>query len=236
MLAVQLSHAQPLSQRPMAEEHTSSPHEERPSSQPGFWDERYAREDYLFGTSANRFIAAEAARIPHGSDVVELGAGEGRNLVYVAGRGGHRVTAVDFSQSALQKAQQFARRRHVPLRIIKADLRAWTPEAQWDAVLVTFVHLLPEERPEFYRLIQEMLRPGGLLLAEWFDARHAAYGYARVGPSRADRLISEEELRRHFPESGLRVCKETDVYLSEGPVLKGKAAVVRLVWQKERGG
>ena len=207
--------------------------QDRPSSQPAFWDERYAREDYLFGTRASRFIAAEAARIPHGSDVVELGAGEGRNLVYVAGRGGHRVTAVDFSQPALQKAQQFARSRHVPLNIIEADLRAWTPEAQWDAVLVTFVHLLPAERSAFYRLIQEVLRPGGLLLAEWFDARHAAHGYARVGPSKADRLVSEEELRRHFPERGFRVCEKTAVYLSEGPVLQGKAAVVRLVWQKE---
>ena len=209
------------------------PPQDRPSSQPAFWDERYEREAHLFGTAANRFIAAEAARIPHGSDVVELGAGEGRNLVYVAGRGGHRVTAVDFSQPALQKAERLARRRHVPLRTIEADLRAWTPEEQWDAVLVTFVHLLPEERPAFYQRIRSVLRPGGLLLAEWFDARHAAHGYARVGPSKADRLISEEELRRHFPEGGLRVCKEADVYLSEGPVLRGRAAVVRLVWQKE---
>lgn len=213
---------------------TRAPDPERKSSQPAFWNERYEGAPYLFGTAPSAFLLAEAHRIPPRSDLVELGAGEGRNLIYLAGRGGHRITAVDFSAPALQKAQQLARTRNVTIETVEADVRTWMPERQWDAALACFLHLLPDERSHLYWLIQDLLRPGGWFLAEWFRPDHARGRYARIGPSATDRLVSEDELRYHFPASGIRLCKEADVYLSESPVLRGNAAVIRFVWQKER--
>lgn len=212
-----------------------TPVESRSSSRPAFWDERYARAGRLFGTEPSAFVASVAAeRLPGGADVIELGAGEARNLVYLAQAHGCRGTAVDFAGAGLRKARAWAEAEGVALRVIEADVRTWRPggEETWDAALVTFLHLLPRERPALYRLLQQLLRPGGLVLAEWFAKRHLQGGYARIGPSKADRLITPAELRRHFASGKIHRCDEADVTLDEGAVLQGRAAVVRLVWQK----
>jgi len=203
----------------------------RASSQPDFWDVRYEREDHLFGTGPNAFIASQTERIPRGADVVELGAGEGRNLIHLAEtRDGH-CTAVDFAPTALREAEALAALHGVPLRTVQADLRAWQPDRRWDAVLVTFVQLLPHERPAFYRLMQQCVRPGGWVLGTWFRPDHLEGDYARIGPSAADRMVSPDEVRDHFHAFSIAHCAAVDVALAEGPRLRGPSAVVHLAAQ-----
>lgn len=197
-----------------------------------FWDARYAEEKHLFGTAPNAFIAEEAHRLPEGAEVVELGAGEGRNLVFLAKARGCRVTAVDFAAEGLKEAERLAAAESVELETIRADVRIWKPERTWSGVLVTFLQLLPEERPAFYRLIQKLLRPGGLFLAEWFRPAHAGAAYADIGPPDAERLISAEELHAHFPEAGILRCEEVDRDLDDGPVLQGRSAIVQFVYRQ----
>ena len=60
------------------------------------WDERYATEDYLFGTDPNDFLKSVAEKIPAASNVLCLADGEGRNGVFLASLG-HSVTSVDMS-------------------------------------------------------------------------------------------------------------------------------------------
>ena len=71
---------------------------------PSFWDNRYAVDDFVFGTAPNEFLRECAERIPAGP-VLCLGEGEGRNAVFLAGRG-HAVTAVDQSTVGLAKARE----------------------------------------------------------------------------------------------------------------------------------
>lgn len=203
----------------------------RASSQPDFWDVRYERENHLFGTGPNAFVASQAGRIPTGADVVELGAGEGRNLIYLAAERGCRATAVDFAPTALQEASALAGRHSVPLRTVQADLRAWQPDQRWDAVLVTFVQLLPHERPALYRLMQQCVRPGGWVLGTWFRPDHLEGNYDRIGPSAADRMVSLDEVRRHFDGFSMARCAAVDVTLTEGPRLRGASAVVHVAAQ-----
>lgn len=207
---------------------------ERPSSRPDFWNVRYARHEHLFGLQPNHFVAAWADHLPSGVATVELGAGEGRNLVYLATRKQHRVTAVDFAPAALDEARALAAAHGVPMETVEADLRAWQPAAQWDVVLVTFVQLLPAERPPFYALIERILRPGGYLIAEWFRPAHLNEGFARIGPSQPDRMVPPEELRRHFAGHHLLHCAPADLYLADGPLLRGRAGVVQLAMRKAR--
>lgn len=207
----------------------------RPSSQPPFWDERYAANDHLFGTEPNAFVASQAHRISEGSDVVELAAGEGRTLAWLAEQRSARCTAVDFSTEALAEADRWAERRDLPIETVEADVRRWRPEREWDAILVTFLQLLPDERPTLYRRIQRSLRPGGILIAEWFRPDHLTGSYDRLGPSSADRMVPEAELRDAFAGDQILQCTPADVTLAEGPLLRGRAAVVRLVVRREEG-
>jgi SAM-dependent methyltransferase len=201
----------------------------RSSSQPSFWDERYAANDHLFGTEPNAFVASQAQHIPEGSDVVELAAGEGRTLAWLAQERDARCTAVDFSRAALIEAERWAEEGDRAIETVEADVRTWGPERRWDAIIVTFLQLLPDERPALYERIQRWLRPGGVLIGEWFRPDHLTGDYDRMGPSTADRMVPVAELREAFSGDEIVQCEAADVTLKEGPLLRGRAAVARLV-------
>jgi hypothetical protein len=60
--------------------------------EPRYWDERYSKSGFSYGTEPNDFLASVADRIPSGP-VLMLGEGEGRNGVFLAGLG-YEVVAV----------------------------------------------------------------------------------------------------------------------------------------------
>lgn len=201
--------------------------DDHPSSRPSFWDERYTAHDALFGTEPNAFVVSEGHRIPTGSDVLELGAGEARTLLWLAQERGVHGTAVDFSAEALQAGRERAEAAGLPLDTVVADVRDWRPTRQWDAVVVTFLQLLPDERPRLYETIRACLRPGGLLIAEWFRPAHLSGDYDRMGPTTAARMVPVDEVRDAFAGDEILDCAPADVTLSEGPMLRGRAAVGR---------
>lgn len=201
----------------------------RASSHPDFWDTRYEREDHLFGTAPNAFVAQEASRLSPACEVVEVGAGEARTLAWLAHAHEHHTTAVDFSSEALATAAQWAEAHDLALDTVQADVRTWTPARQWDAALVTFLQLLPDERPALYRLLRAIVRPGGWILGEWFRPAHLTGPYDQMGPSRADRMVPVEEVRSAFAGEKIVRCDGADVHLREGSFLNGHAAVVRAV-------
>ena len=84
------------------------------------WDERYASEDYAYGTEPNDFLREVAPRLPVGKTLC-LGEGEGRNAVFLAGLG-HRVTALDGSRVGLEKARRLAADRGVAIVLISSDM------------------------------------------------------------------------------------------------------------------
>ena len=57
------------------------------------WNQRYADAELVWSAEANRFLVQEVADLPPGR-ALDLGAGEGRNAIWLAERG-WRVTAVD---------------------------------------------------------------------------------------------------------------------------------------------
>lgn len=209
----------------------SSPGHTRASSRPDFWDVRYEREEHLFGTGPNAYIASQAERIPRGADVVEFGAGEGRNLIHLAETRGCHGTAVDFAPSALQQAEALADKHGITLEMVQADLRTWQPDRRWDAVLVTFVQLLTPEQPGLFQLMRRAVRPGGWVLGTWFRPDHLEGTYARIGPSAADRMVSVQALHSHFDAFTVGTCQAVDATLTEGPRLQGSAALVHLAAQ-----
>jgi hypothetical protein len=68
-----------------------------------------------------------------------------------------------------------------------------------------------------------------VLIGEWFRPDHLSGDYDRMGPSTADRMVPVRELREAFSDDEILLCKPADVELEEGPLLRGRAAVARLV-------
>lgn len=202
----------------------------RESSHAAFWDERFEAEQHLFGQEPNAFVVRYAGMIPAGGSVLELGGGDGRNAVYLAQQG-HYVTLVDFSGTALQRAGARAQEPGVSLRLLQADVAGWQAEDRWDAVVATFLQLLPHERPILYRLVQQVLEPGGLFIALLFRPEQITEGYESGGPPVLDRMVTEEELQTHFSDGDILRLKPVVVSLDEGPHLSGEAALLEFLYR-----
>ena len=199
----------------------------RPSSHPEFWNVRYERDETLFGAEPSAFVEGQAHRLSPQSEIVELGAGEGRTPAWLAREHGHHATAVDFSEAALATAREWATAEGLALDAVQADVRTWQPDRRWDAAIVTFLQLRPKERARLYRLLKAIVRPGGWIFAEWFRPAHLSGDYDRMGPSRMDRMVPADEVRRAFADERHSCVEAVDVDLHEGPHLRGAAAVVR---------
>lgn len=196
-----------------------------------FWNDRFAGEDYFYGVQPNTFVESATGRwLPPVQDVLALGAGEGRNAVYLA-QHGHTVTAVDYAAEGLRKTERLAEEAGVEVETTQADVRDWHPDRQWDAVIVTFLHLPSSERPRLYRLLQHLLRPEGLLVAEWFRPEQITEGYDSGGPPSVDLMVTPEELREHFSDGEIEHLESAKPFLEEGPYHRGPGATVRFVWR-----
>ncbi|HSF37029.1 MAG TPA: class I SAM-dependent methyltransferase [Nocardioides sp.] len=136
------------------------------------WDERYAASDLVWSREPNQFVAAELADLPPGS-AVDLAAGEGRNAIWLAGRG-WSATAVDFSQVALDKGARLA--DGLDVTWVRADATTWQPDEPVDLVVVAYLQVPAPDRRRAVRNAVGMLRPGGTFLLVAHDSTNLTEG------------------------------------------------------------
>lgn len=216
-----------MSTTPTLSNEPKRPLEERAAA----WDARFFSADFTYGSRPNVFVAGQAARIPAGSSVVDFGAGEGRNAVWLAEQG-YEVTAIDFSAVGLEKARKLAAERGVAIETQLADIAFWKPDRQWDAAICTYLHMSLNHRLKFYTAVQAALRPGGLFIGQWFRPEQRTMGYTSGGPPTIDLMIEPSELEQYFKWGDILVCEPADITLAEGAYHQGPAAVVQLVFER----
>ncbi|PEN09476.1 SAM-dependent methyltransferase [Longimonas halophila] len=205
----------------------------RASSQPAFWDERYQAHDRLFGTAPDPFLADALSSLPSGASVLDVGGGDGRNTLPLAHEHGFEVTVLDFAPHALDTAAAYASAHGIATTALHADVRTWTPQRRYDAAVVAFVQLLPDERIRLYDQLRAAVRPGGAIIGLWFRDGHGGDAYDRIGPSKPDRYVHEREIREAFAADTVHTCAPVDRTVQQGPVLRGHAALVQV--HVERG-
>lgn len=172
------------------------------------WDERYAATDLVWSAEPNQFVAAECADLPPGR-AVDLAAGEGRNAIWLARRG-WTVTAVDFSQVALDKGARLA--GDTPVTWVRADVTAWASREPVDLVVVAYLQLPAAGRRRSVRAAYDALRPGGTLLWVAHDSTNLTEGTG--GPQdptvlmTADDVLGDLDGRAHRVVRAGRVARE----------------------------
>ena len=157
------------------------------------WDARYAASELVWSAEPNQFVAAECADLPPGR-AVDLAAGEGRNALWLARRG-WRVTAVDFSQVALDKGRRLAEAAPATagsVEWVRADVTAWRPDDVLDLVVVAYLQVAAEARRTALRGAYGSLRPGGTLLLIAHDATNLTEGTG--GPQDPSVLMTAEDV------------------------------------------
>ena len=182
------------------------------------WERRWARAldehaDAVARRPPNAHLLAEAAGLRPGR-ALDAGAGHGAETAWLAA-GGWRVTAVDFSATALRHARATAQRLgpDVAGRIewVEADLATWAPPpARFDLVVCLYVHVAGSVEAMVRRL-GAGVAPGGTLLLAGHRPVHPDTGaptpaagqvqvsvetaLAALDPTRWDVLVAEERPR-----------------------------------------
>ncbi len=200
--------------------------EQRP---PQGWDDRYASDEYLFGTEPNDFLKASVAKLPQGR-ILCLADGEGRNGVFLAEQG-YDVTSIDGSAVGLAKARGLAARRGVTITTHQADLFEYDPgEACWDGIVIIFFHMPPEKRKQVHAAVERALRPGGVLVHEAYTPKQLEFRTG--GPPVAELLQTVAILTGDFPGLVLDHAAELERDVVEGKGHFGRASVVQLIAHK----
>lgn len=168
------------------------------------WNRRYATAELVWTAVPNRFLVAEVAGLPAGS-ALDLGAGEGRNAVWLAQQG-WQVTAVDFAQAGLDKAAKLAAAAEVNISTVCADLITYRPPpATSDLVVILYLHVPASLRQVIHRWAADAVAAGGVLLVVGHDATNIGDGYG--GPQDPDILFSPDDVRDDLTGTGLSIEK-----------------------------
>ncbi len=189
------------------------------------WDQRYAAQEYVYGTEPNNFLKEKLTLLKPGR-ILFPAEGEGRNAVYAASLG-WQTDAFDLSVEGQKKALLLADTKGVTINYTIESLDNWHPVAdQYDCITLIFVHLPDGLRQQVHHAVIRALKPGGILILEAFTLKQLSL--TSGGPKTADMLYTSEMLQNDFKMLlSVETC-ETQVTLDEGPLHQGLAEVVRL--------
>lgn len=200
-----------------------------------FWDARYSRDQYAYGTEANLFFAQELKKITPGKLLLPA-EGEGRNAVFAA-LNGWNVTAFDLSEQAKLKALKLAEKNKTIIHYDVFPLEQMNyAEESFDAIGLIYAHFHSGKRADYHQALSKLLKTGGHVFIEAFRMEHPVYQerYPHIGgPSDSALLYSEEILQKDFPDFRIKLLQATEAELNEGDCHCGVGAVVRMVAQKK---
>jgi len=171
------------------------------------WDERYRSSELIWGIAPNRWVEQELAGLPAGR-ALDVACGEGRNALWLAGLG-WRVTAVDFSPVALEKARAIEERAMSDLPDAPrvswrcADATAYQHDGQVDVALLCYLQLPSVQRRAAVRNAAAALAPGGTLLVIGHDSTNLADGTG--GPQDPSVLFTAGDVASDLDGTDLRI-------------------------------
>lgn len=192
------------------------------------WNERYAGEEYHFGTEPNAFLSQQQNRLKPGMRCLAIADGEGRNGVWLAEQG-LQVLSVDSSPVAVAKARALAALRKVTMDVELADLTRWDWGGEkYDVVVAIFIQFAPPGlREQMFSHIKSCLKPGGLLMLQGYTPRQL--DYRTGGPSQVENLYTEALLREAFSDMEIVHLVEHNSVIHEGAGHDGMSALIDMV-------
>ena len=163
-------------------------------SQPTEWDRRYAATARLFPIEPDTALVEFAAPLVPGR-AVDLGAGEGRNSLWLA-RHGWEVVAVDTSSVALDRLRTSASEEGLNVSTVQADISDFLGRGErFDLAVLAYIHPAVSERAALLAAAARAVAPAGHL----FLIGHHLDSLGQAGPPDPERLYTEARLSDAFP-------------------------------------
>ncbi|WP_067621524.1 SAM-dependent methyltransferase [Alicyclobacillus acidiphilus] len=128
------------------------------------YDEVYRKPEFYWGKEPNELcrMAIDACGL-RGGNVIDLGCGEGKDMIHFA-KHGFRSVGVDVSLPGLEKAERWAAEEGLAITTIHAHLDDFALSEMYDMVYssgaLTYLH--PQRRDEKFENYKACTRVGGL--------------------------------------------------------------------------
>jgi len=178
-------------------------HLELAAAQQRHWQLTYSAHPGMYGDQPSA-PAVHAAAVFHAvgaKDVLELGAGHGRDALFFA-REGFIIAATDFSPVGLAQLRDAARAQGIAERLTTAvsDVRTPLPlaDASVDAVFAHMLLCMALSTEKIHALVGEarrVLRPGGTFV---YTVRHTGDAHYGAGTSHGDDIYEHGGFAVHF--------------------------------------
>jgi tellurite methyltransferase len=152
------------------------------------YDEIYSQSDNVFGENPEKILTDFAEKIRPKKKVLDIGAGEGRNALYLAGKG-FAVDALEPSAVAARKIAKEIDKKNFEIKIFDEGFESFnTPQGLYSAVLVFgLIQIL--RRDEINLLVSKInswTEAGGLIFVTAFSTKDSSFNrlknkWAEVG-------------------------------------------------------
>lgn len=146
-----------------------------PTDTPGFWNQIWADTEDC-GSGSDEILVDQVEHLTPGS-ALDIGCGTGGNAIWLAAHG-WRVTAVDHSKVAIEKAKRLAIERGVDVDFIVADGSTFQPQGRYDLITCFYIQMFPEQRASMLKQVSESLAHGGTFLFVSHDKSRPPSGWS----------------------------------------------------------
>ena len=194
------------------------------------WDERFRRQDFLFGEEPNQYLVSQVTSLVPGRALL-IADGEGRNSVWLA-KQGFEVDAFDISSEAVAKARAFAEKAGVQINYHCCEYRDFDwPLGYYDSVVgIFFQFASPAMRADLFQRLSRCLKPGGTVLIQGYTPRQLIYKTG--GPGKLDHLYEESTIKEGFSGYEWLDFRVYEDELHEGQGHSGPSALLGAVGRK----
>jgi len=192
------------------------------------WEERYrACDGFVFGTEPAVVLTDNPWLTEGCQTALCVADGEGRNAVYLAGRG-LAVASFDPAPTAVERSRALAARRGVEVESHVAGWDDWDWSRQFDLVAAIFVQFAdPAFRQRQFADLAKATRPGGRLVVHGYRPEQIAFGTG--GPRDPAHLYTAEMLADAFAGWKIERLAPYERVLDEGKGHSGQSALIDLV-------
>lgn len=192
------------------------------------WDETYNKDNFHYGLKPNDFLAETINEWKHCKSALCIGAGEGRNAIYLL-ENGLEVSALDQSKVGLEKFTKQAKKRSlVKFKTICSKLEEHNFDGKkLDLITAIWFHGDASFKAQLYRIVREQLSPGGLFLMEAYRPEQLEFGTG--GPPKAELMYTKQEVEASLAGFEILILKEENRIVEEGVGHSGQSAVLQVL-------
>ena len=181
---------------------------------PEFWNDMWADIEDC-GSGSNEILVDQVESLTPGR-ALEYGCGTGGNAIWLTRRG-WQVTAVDYSQVAIEKGERMATKQRLKIEFVVADASTYRPQGQYDLITSFYIQLFPDQRVNMLANSSKALARGGTFLFVSHDKSGPPSGWS-----------AEDLLSLTTPDE--IVAELQELRIEEAFVLKSSTTIVKAIW------